>query len=130
MAKITDLTYFIDVYIEKRAAAAQGKGYVRLFLLMDLQDFLQGEVSYHIPIVAEDYFVFIQEIFNVFQSSCRFQKDRFITEDYRHTAPMPGRKFFRVDFRQIMSIHDESIYTDFQKMIHHIGDYGTSSDLQ
>ena len=52
--KIADLTSLIDVHIEKRAAASQGKGYLRSLLLMDLQEPLQGKIGHHIAVVAED----------------------------------------------------------------------------
>ena len=130
MPKITDLTGLIDVYIQKRAAASQGKRYLRSLLLMDLQKLLQGKIGHHITVVTEDGLILIQEIFNVFQSACRVQKNWFMAKEYGHTAPSPVRKFFRVDLRAMMSVHDEAIHSDFQEMIHRIGDDGTSSDFQ
>jgi hypothetical protein len=111
-------------------AASQGKRYLRPFLLMDLQEPLQGKIGHHIPVVAEDGLVLVQEIFNIFQSPCCVQKDWFMAKDEGHTAPSPVRKFFRVDFRQMMGVHDETIHAIVQEMIHCIGDDGTSSDLQ
>jgi hypothetical protein len=81
---------------------------------MGLQKPMQGKISHHIPIVAEDSLVLAQEIFNVFQSACCVQKDWFMAKDDRHTVPMPIRKFFRVDFRTMMSIDDKSVHADFQ----------------
>jgi hypothetical protein len=53
-----------------------------------------------------------------------------MAKEYGHTAPSPVRKFFRVDFRAMMGVHDEAIHADFQEMIHRVGDDGTFSDLQ
>jgi hypothetical protein len=128
--KIANLTSLIDVYIQKRPLGSQGKSYLWSLLLMDFQEPLQGKIGYHIAIVAEDGLVLVQEIFNVFQSSCRVQKDGFMAKEYGPTAPSPVRKFFRVDFRAMMGVHDEAIHADFQKMIHCVGDDGTFSDLQ
>jgi len=69
--EIADLTALIDVYIQKRAPASQGKGYLRSLLLMGFQKLLQGKIGHHIAIVAEDGFVIVQEIFNVFESTRR-----------------------------------------------------------
>ena len=71
----------IDVHIQKRAAASQGKGYLRSLLLMGLQEPLQGKIGHHIAVVAEDGLVLVQEIFNVFQSACRVQKDWFMAKE-------------------------------------------------
>jgi hypothetical protein len=130
MPKIADLTGLINVYIQKRAVASQGKRYLRSFLLMDLQELLQGKIGHHITVVAENGLIVVQEIFNVFQSACRVQKNGFMAKEYGYIAPSPVRKFFRVDLRAMMSVHDEAIHSDFQEMIHRVGDDGTSSHLQ
>ena len=53
-----------------------------------------------------------------------------MTKEDGYTAPPPVRKFFGVDFRAMMYVHDEAIHADAQEMIHRVGDDGTSSDLQ
>ncbi len=128
--KIADLTVRVDIDVEQRTAASEDKGCLRSFLLMGLQKFAQGEVREHVPIVAEDGFVFIQKILNIFQPARRVQKHRFMAEGDGYAPPAPIRKFFRVDVRAVMGIHDKAIHANPQEMIHHVGDDGTPSDLQ
>jgi hypothetical protein len=128
--KIADLAALINADVKKRTAASQDKGRLRSFLLMGLQESTQGEVRDHIPVVAEDGFVSVQEVLNIFESACRVQQHGFMTEEDGYVPPAPIRKFFRVGFRTVMGIHDETIDANAQEMIHHAGDDGTSSDLQ
>jgi hypothetical protein len=90
----------------------------------------QGKIGDDIAIVAEDGLVLIQEIFDVFQSPSSVQKDWLMAKSNGDTAPSPVREFLRIDFRPVMCVNDESINSDFQEMIHYVGDDGTSSDLQ
>jgi hypothetical protein len=70
VSEIADLTALIDIHIQKRAAASQGKCCVRSLLLVDLQQSFQREIGYHIAVVAEYGLVLVQQIFNIFESPC------------------------------------------------------------
>ncbi len=85
--KITNLASLIDVHIEKRAVASQGKSDLWVLLLMGLQKPLQRQIGHHIAVVAEDGLVLVQEIFNVFQSPRCVQKDWFMAKGNRKTTP-------------------------------------------
>ena len=128
--EITDFTALIDVYVQKRAAASKGQRHLRPHFLMGFQEPLQGKVGHHVPVIAEDGLVLIQEIFNVFQSPCRVQKDGFMAKGDGHAPPLPVWKFFRINLRTVVRIHDETIHADATEMIHCVSDDRTSSDLQ
>jgi hypothetical protein len=128
--KIADFTSLIDVYVQKRPAASKGKRHLRPHLLMGFQEPLQRKVGHHVSVVAEDGLVLVQEIFNVFQSPRRVQKDRFMAKGNGYTPPLPVGKFFQVSSRAVVGIHDEAIYADAMEMIHCVSDDGTSSDLK
>jgi hypothetical protein len=96
---------------------------------VDLQKPLQGKISYHIAVVAEDGLVPVKEILNIFQPTCRVEKNWFMTKDNGHTAPLPFRKLFQEGSRQMMGVYNETIHADFQEMIHGISNDGAASDL-
>jgi hypothetical protein len=47
-----------------------------------------------------------------------------------NAPPLPVWKFFRINFRAVVGIHDETIHADATEMSHCVSDDGTSSDLQ
>jgi hypothetical protein len=91
---------------------------------------LQGKVGHHVSVIAEDGLVFGEEIFDVFQSARRVQKNRFMAKDDGHTPPFPAGKFLCVNLRAVMGIYDETIHARAVEMIHGIRDDGTPPDLQ
>jgi hypothetical protein len=128
--KIADFTPLADAYIQKRAAAAESKGHLRSHFLMGFTEPLQGKIGHHVPVVAEDGLVLFQEIFNVFQPSRRVQKDGFMAKGDGYAPPFPVWKSFRINFRAVMGIHDETIHAGVTEMIHCVSNDGTSSNLQ
>jgi hypothetical protein len=97
---------------------------------MGLQKPLERQIGYDIAVVAEDGLIFVQKIFNIFQPSCRVQKDRLIAKGDGNSSPLSVRKFLQVDFRTMMGVDDKAIHADGQEMIHPIGDDGSPSELQ
>ena len=47
-----------------------------------------------------------------------------------HTPPLPVGKFFRIDLRAVMGVHDDALHAGVQEMIHRVGDDGTPPHLQ
>jgi hypothetical protein len=90
----------------------------------------QREVGHHIPIITEDGFIAVQEVFNVLQPACCVQQDWFMAKGYGYPPPSSFGKLFQIDFRQIMGVYDEAIHADAQEMVHRIGDDGTPSNLK
>jgi hypothetical protein len=130
VAKIANFTALIQVYVQKEAAASKGKRRLRPHLLLGFYEPLQGKVGHHVSVIAEDGLVFGEEIFDVFQSARRVQKNRFMAKDDGHPPPLPVGKFFRVYFRAVVGIYDETIHARAMEMIHRIRDEGAPSDLQ
>jgi hypothetical protein len=64
--EVADFTAPINIYVHKGAVASKGKRHLRSHFFMGFKEPLQGKVGHHVPVVAEDGLVLIQEIFNVF----------------------------------------------------------------
>jgi len=60
VTEIANITSLINIHIQKMSAASQGKCCIRSLLLVDLQEPLQGEIGYHITVVAEYDLVIVQ----------------------------------------------------------------------
>ena len=56
-----------------------------------------GEIGEDIPVITQDGFVLVQEIFDILQSSSRFQKHGLAAKGNRNPAPLPFRKFSGID---------------------------------
>jgi hypothetical protein len=128
--EIADFPLLADAHIQKRTVAAKSKGYLRPHFIMGLTESLQGKVGHHVPVVAEEGLVLLQEVFNVFQSSRRVQKDGFVAKGDGHAPPLPVWKPFRINPRAVMGIHDETVHAGVTEMIHYVSDDGTPSNLQ
>jgi NAD-dependent dihydropyrimidine dehydrogenase PreA subunit len=76
----------------------------------------------HITVIANDSFVFVKKIFNVFEPPGRVQEDRLISKQDRQAAPVPIRKLLKIHLRAVVGVHYESIDAGGQKMVHGIGD--------
>jgi hypothetical protein len=130
VSKIADLIVRVDIDVEQRTAASQDQGRFRSFLLVGLQKSAHRKVREHVPIVAEDGFVFFQKVLDVLESSSCVQKNRFMAEKDGGAPPAPIRKFLCVDVRAVMGIYDKAIHANLQEMVHREGNDGSSSDLQ
>jgi hypothetical protein len=130
MPNVADFTAVVDVYIEQGSAASQDKSGFRLFLCMKLQELLQRQIGKCVSIVAKDRLILAEKILDVFQPSRRIQKNRFVAKNDGRAAPVHFGEFPKIDIRTVMGIHDESINTGAEEMVHYVSNNGTAPDFK
>ena len=101
-----------------------------LFVLMDFYESLQGQVTHDISIVANYCLIIYQEIFDVFQPSRGFKKDWLVAKGDWNPPPLHVWKLLVIYFRVMVGVDDEVIHADPDKVVHGVGDDGSTANLK